>query len=462
MARDPIHPGETLAEDLEALEMSAAELARQIDVPVNRITEILNGRRAITGDTALRLGRFFGTTGEFWLNLQKLFELRRAERDIGAVVARLPTMPTAAAGDGLDAKESRSEGAAAECEAIASEASNAVQAEEVLVLDSSTFIKEIGLMSQKGSALKHYLYQRGMDFVVPEAAAEEYERNLARMAGEKIGRIRKELGWLAQFCGGVGGWVGPDDDVVRGRAKELAAGSSLGATIIGETEDVRARARLRDKDERPPGHLRAGLGDCRIWEQCLELLSEHDVVFVAADKDFRGHRDPEELHPLLRAEAGQVEGGGNLSFYRSMEELLSELRSEIPPIPDAVLFDFVYGASQATIRELESNSGCRPTSTGTIEQTRLTTEAPDVIEVRLKIEDTWQREEGGTMPFELSGSCRYHLGEKRLADLETSVVHLLTTGPDGSLRAVKGSHVSLQAHSHFGTPRLPPERGTLE
>ena len=69
--REPIHPGETLREDLDALGMSAAELARRIEVPVNRITEILNGRRSVTGDTALRLGRFFSTSGEFWLNLQK-------------------------------------------------------------------------------------------------------------------------------------------------------------------------------------------------------------------------------------------------------------------------------------------------------------------------------------------------------------------------------------------------------
>ena len=80
MMRDPIHPGETLREDLDALGMSAAELARRIVVPVNRITEILNGHRAVTGDAALRLGRFFGTSGEFWLNLQKLYELRRAEQ----------------------------------------------------------------------------------------------------------------------------------------------------------------------------------------------------------------------------------------------------------------------------------------------------------------------------------------------------------------------------------------------
>ena len=95
MARDPIHPGETLRENLDALGMSAAELARKIEVPVNRITEILDGRRAVTGDTALRLGRFFGTSGEFWLNLQKLYELRRAEQNTGEEIARLPTISRA-------------------------------------------------------------------------------------------------------------------------------------------------------------------------------------------------------------------------------------------------------------------------------------------------------------------------------------------------------------------------------
>ena len=92
MTRDPIHPGETLREDLEEIGMSAAELARRIEVPVNRITEILNGRRAITGDTALRLGRYFGTSGEFWLNLQMLFELRLAEQKNGAEIIRLPSL----------------------------------------------------------------------------------------------------------------------------------------------------------------------------------------------------------------------------------------------------------------------------------------------------------------------------------------------------------------------------------
>ena len=92
--REPIHPGETLREDLDALGMSASELARRIEVPANRITGILNGQRAVTGDTALRLGRFFGTSGEFWLNLQKLYELRCAERESGAAIGLLPTLLT--------------------------------------------------------------------------------------------------------------------------------------------------------------------------------------------------------------------------------------------------------------------------------------------------------------------------------------------------------------------------------
>ena len=95
MARTAIHPGEVLAEDLEALGMSAAELSRQIRVPTNRITGILNGRRAVTGDIALRLGHFFGTSAEFWLNLQKLYELRVAEARVGAQIKSLPKLPAA-------------------------------------------------------------------------------------------------------------------------------------------------------------------------------------------------------------------------------------------------------------------------------------------------------------------------------------------------------------------------------
>jgi addiction module HigA family antidote len=92
MARIVIHPGEHLAEELNALNMSAAELARQLKVPTNRVTEILNGQRAITGDTALRLAHFFGTSAEFWLNLQNLYELRLAEAKAGKAIKRLPRL----------------------------------------------------------------------------------------------------------------------------------------------------------------------------------------------------------------------------------------------------------------------------------------------------------------------------------------------------------------------------------
>jgi addiction module HigA family antidote len=96
MARTPIHPGEHLAEELDELAISAAELARQLDVPVNRVTGILNGNRGITADTALRLGHWFGTSPEFWLNLQKLYELRLAEKQVGNRVKRLPTLSDSA------------------------------------------------------------------------------------------------------------------------------------------------------------------------------------------------------------------------------------------------------------------------------------------------------------------------------------------------------------------------------
>ena len=92
MARTPIHPGEHLAEELRELDISAAELARQIDVPVNRVTGIINGQRSITADTALRLGHWFGISPEFWLNLQKLYELRMARQEIGERVKKLPRL----------------------------------------------------------------------------------------------------------------------------------------------------------------------------------------------------------------------------------------------------------------------------------------------------------------------------------------------------------------------------------
>jgi addiction module HigA family antidote len=92
MASIAIHPGEHLAEELRALGMSAAALSRELEVPTNRITEIINGQRAITGDTALRLSHFFGTSPQYWLNLQSLYDLRLAQQRSGKAIKALPVL----------------------------------------------------------------------------------------------------------------------------------------------------------------------------------------------------------------------------------------------------------------------------------------------------------------------------------------------------------------------------------
>jgi len=84
--------GEHLAEELKAFDMSASELARKIDVPTNRITQILNGSRRVSGDTALRLARFFATSADFWLSLQALYDLRLAQEKSGKSIKALPTL----------------------------------------------------------------------------------------------------------------------------------------------------------------------------------------------------------------------------------------------------------------------------------------------------------------------------------------------------------------------------------
>ena len=87
MARPPIHPGEILADELAELGISATALSRALDVPTNRITQIINGQRAIIAETALRLGQWFGTSADFWLNLQKQYELRLAEQEYGQKIS---------------------------------------------------------------------------------------------------------------------------------------------------------------------------------------------------------------------------------------------------------------------------------------------------------------------------------------------------------------------------------------
>jgi antitoxin HigA-1 len=94
LPRTPIHPGEHLAEELREVGITAAELSRQIDVPVNRITGIIHGQRGITADTALRLAHWFGTSPQFWMNLQQLYELRLAEKNVGTEIAALPRRRT--------------------------------------------------------------------------------------------------------------------------------------------------------------------------------------------------------------------------------------------------------------------------------------------------------------------------------------------------------------------------------
>ena len=84
----PVHPGEILRDELEELGMSANALAGALGVPANRISAILNGQRGVTADTALRLSRYFGTTPQLWLNLQKTFELRVAENDSAEEIER--------------------------------------------------------------------------------------------------------------------------------------------------------------------------------------------------------------------------------------------------------------------------------------------------------------------------------------------------------------------------------------
>jgi len=90
MARLIIHPGEHLADELTALGMSANTLAKELGVPTNRLTQIIAGKRSITGDTALRLGKWFGTGPDIWMNLQKNYELRIAAQELGEALKKIP------------------------------------------------------------------------------------------------------------------------------------------------------------------------------------------------------------------------------------------------------------------------------------------------------------------------------------------------------------------------------------
>ena len=93
MARTPIHPGEILANKLAQLGVSPTELLRHVRLPANRISQFINGKRSITGDTALRLAHWFGTSPQLWMNLQALHDVRIAKRESGEEIKALPTKP---------------------------------------------------------------------------------------------------------------------------------------------------------------------------------------------------------------------------------------------------------------------------------------------------------------------------------------------------------------------------------
>jgi len=97
MARTAIHPGEILADELKEIGISAAELARTLEVPANRISQIIAGKRAVSADTALRLARYFGTSPDLWMNLQKNYELDLARQQLGKIIRHIPQRPTAIA-----------------------------------------------------------------------------------------------------------------------------------------------------------------------------------------------------------------------------------------------------------------------------------------------------------------------------------------------------------------------------
>lgn len=96
MPRTPIHPGEILADELEEIGLTAKKLADVIEVPPNRLYQLLAGKRNVTADTALRLAQYFGMSPDFWMNLQSAYELDLARQQNGKAIQRIPRRETAA------------------------------------------------------------------------------------------------------------------------------------------------------------------------------------------------------------------------------------------------------------------------------------------------------------------------------------------------------------------------------
>ena len=322
-----------------------------------------------------------------------------------------------------------------------------LKAKEVLVFDSSTFIHEVGLTSDDASALRHYLHLRGTKLAVPQVVAKECERRLSKLAMKCVKDVNGALDLLSRLYGRVNGWTPPNKNDIAARVKALACGEAFDAFLLNEPPELLQRAKERSNAQRPPSHKKDSPRDCRIWEQCLELLRHHDVIFVSNDKDFCGHQQPEQLHPQLKTEADGVPGGGCLMFHYGMDSLLSDLlRDEIPQLAAEKVFTFVYESVADEVSEFEEKSGCHPESTGTVEQKMFSTSRNDVVEVRLKVKDSWRNAEGGeTLEFKLSGSCLYHLSDSELCDLSVFRIGLYKLQPDGTLRAMTGSYHNISA-----------------
>ena len=313
-----------------------------------------------------------------------------------------------------------------------------IKAKKVLVLDSSTFISEVGLMSEDATALKHYLFNQKTKLVVPQVVIEEYERNLKNRAEGKVQSVLDNLEWLSLFFGSVNGWTRPKDDEIKARVKVLASGEAFGADVLNESPALLQRAKERVNTELPPSHRKDSLPDCRLWEQCLELLRKYDVIFVSEDQDFRGHKKPTQLHPKLKAEAEGVQGGGCLTFHGDMNSLLKVLqRDEIPRLDAKKVFPFIYKSVANKVSEIQEIFGCQPEMSGTVEQKFFSTSQYDVVEVRLTVESLWRNDENDdTYKFNLSGSCQYHLADNELCNLSISRIGLNKLLPNGNLEAV--------------------------
>ena len=168
--------------------------------------------------------------------------------------------------------------------------------------------------------------------------------------------------------------------------KVLASGEAFGADVLNESPALLQRAKERVNTELPPSHRKDSLPDCRIWEQCLELLRKHDVIFVSEDQDFCGRKKPTQLHPILKAEAEGVQGGGCLTFHANMNSLLKVLqRDEIPRVDAEKVFPFIYKSVANKVSDIQEKFGCQPEMSGTVEQKIFSTSQYDVVEVRLTV-----------------------------------------------------------------------------